>query len=228
MTIHVKPLHRLVAAGILMAGLICTAGAAPDADQILKNARMAQVGQERTVKGHLRVESTGRVAPFTLVMNGDTIAYEFADETIALRLGENGSQLMEAAGGDMKKVAPARYDKGVEGTDVTYEDLSLKFLYWTKAKVDGEDKVGLSDCWTLHLEPGGEASAYASVELWVDKGRGVFVKGEGFDGKGEEVKEFNVVSFQRDGEGGWMLKTMRIETITPGGGETTTYLEIDK
>jgi hypothetical protein len=215
-------------AAALVLGASSTAQADPDAQTLLRNARMAQAGQQRTLKGHLRVESSGRIVPFTLVLDGTTIRYQFADTAIVLKLGDNTSQLLEAAGGDMKKVSPARYDKGVEGTDITFEDLSLKFLYWPKAKIDGTDKVGLSDCWTLRLEPGLEPSAYASLELWVDKARGAFVKGEGFNAAGQEVKEFNVVSFQHDGQGGWMLKKMRIETLSPGGGESTTYLEIDK
>ena len=77
---------------------------------------MAQTGQQRTLAGHLRVQSTGQVIPFTLVLAGDTIRYDFKDGAILLRLGENGSQLMEAARGDMAKVSPARYDRPVEGT----------------------------------------------------------------------------------------------------------------
>jgi len=228
MTSQVKPLRRALAAGLLLLTMACTGRADPDANTILRDARMAQTGQERTLAGHLRVESTGQIIPFTLVLAGDTIRYEFQDKDIILRLGENGSQLMEAARGNTQKVSPARYDKPVEGTDITYEDLSLKFLYWPIAKIDGSETVDALNCWKLHLQPGGEPSAYASVELWVRKLSDDFLEGEGYDAAGNVVKRFKVISGQRDPQGGWMLKKMRIETLAVGKPESITYLEIDK
>jgi hypothetical protein len=80
----------------------------------------------------------------------------------------------------------------------------------------------------LHIEPAGQPSAYAVVLLWVSKRTGNFLQGEGYDKTGKLVKRFKVVSGQRDGEGGWMLKQMRIETLAEGKDESITELEIDK
>lgn len=228
MTFHVKPLRRALLAAVFCLAVAGAAHADPDAQTILKNARMAQTGQDRTLQGHLRVESTGAIIPFTLVLAGDAIRYEFKDDAILLRLGENGAQLMESRKGAAEKVSPARYDEPVEGTDITYEDLSLKFLYWPVAKIDGTDTVDALNCWKLHLAPGGETSAYAAVELWVSIRTGNFLEGEGYDATGKLVKRFKVISGQRDPAGGWMLKKMRIETLGKPGGESITYLEIDK
>ncbi len=217
----------MVAASLLLAA-IATGRADPDAQTILKNARLAQTGRERTLTGHLRVQSTGRIIPFTLALAGDMIRYQFQDDAIILRLGQNGSQLVEAAHGDLRKVSPARYDAPVEGTDITYEDISLKFLYWPKATIDGSETVDALNCWKLHLEPGGQPSAYGAVELWVSKRTGSFLEGEGYDAGGKLVKRFKAVSGQPDPQGGWMLKKMRIETLGKGEGESITYLEIDK
>jgi hypothetical protein len=228
MTLHVKPLHRALVAACLLLAAAGAVRADPDAQTILKNARMAQAGQQRTLQGHLRVQSTGQIIPFTLVLAGDTIRYQFKDDTIILRLGENASQLMEAAHGDLRKVSPARYDAPVEGTDITYEDISLKFLYWPKAAIDGSETVDGLNCWKLHLQPGPEPSAYAAVELWVSKRTGSFLEGEGTNAAGRLVKRFKAVSGQPDPRGGWMLKKMRIETLGKPEGESITYLEIDK
>jgi hypothetical protein len=220
---------RALAAAFLLLACVRTLHADPDAQSILHNARIAQTAQQRTLAGHLRVQSTGLVIPFSLVLSGSTIRYQFKDSDIILRLGQTGSQLMESAHGDTRNVSPARYDKPVEGTDITYEDVSLNFLYWTKAKIDGSDSIGLVDCWKLHIEPAGQPSAYAVVLLWVAKGGpGAFMQGEGYDKTGKLVKRFKVVSPQRDPQGGWMLKKMRIETLVAGKDESLTYLEIDK
>jgi hypothetical protein len=236
MTSQVKPLHRALTAAFLLLAAVCSVRNAPavqsdtgpDAQSILKNARMAQTGQQRTLAGHLRVQASGQIIPFTLVLSGNLIRYEFKDQAIMLRLGETGSQLMEAAQGNLRKIIPARYDKPVEGTDITYEDISLSFLYWPKARIDGSDTVDGLNCWKLHLEPGAEPSAYASVELWVRKADGTFLNGEGYDKTGALVKRFKVVSGQPDPQGGWMLKKMRIETMSGGRVRSTTYLEIDR
>jgi len=200
----------------------------PDAQSILANARMVQAGQQRTLAGHLRVQSSGQIIPFTLVLDGGTIRYEFKDDAITLRMGDSGAQLLESAHGDLRSVSPARYDKAVEGTDISYEDISLKFLYWPQAKIDGSELIDGLNCWKLHLQPGSEKSAYGAVELWVSKRTGTFLQVEGYDTKGNLVKRFKVVSGQPDPNGGWMLKKMRIETLGKPDGETITYLEIDK
>jgi hypothetical protein len=216
----------------VIAFLLLAAGRAaqadPDAQSILANARMAQAGQQRTLTGHLRVQATGQIIPFTLVLDGGTIRYEFADDAIILRMGNTGAQLLESAHGDLHNVSPARYDKPVEGTDITYEDISLRFLYWPQAKIDGSELVGELNCWKLSLLPGGEKSAYGAVQLWVRKQDGTLLKVEGYDTAGKLVKRFEVAAVQQDPNGGWMLKKLKIVTLGQGDAETITYLEIDK
>jgi hypothetical protein len=220
-------LQSLVTAFLLLAAGRA-AMADPDAQSILANARMVQAGQQRTLAGHLRVQSTGQIIPFTLTLDGGTIRYAFKDDTIILQMGNTGAQLVESANGDLKKVSPVRYDKPVEGTDITYEDVSLKFLYWPQAKIEGSETIDTLNCWKLDLLPGAEKSAYGAVQLWVSKRTGTFLQVEGYDTKGTLVKRFKVVTGQPDPNGGWMLKKMRIETLGKPDGVSTTYLEIDQ
>jgi hypothetical protein len=224
----VFPAVAWLAALCLLAGFTAECRADPDAQTILRQARLAQTGQQRSFTGHLRVQATGQNIPFTLILDGNTIRYQFADAAIILRLGESSSQLLEAAHGDLHRIAPARYDKPVEGTDITYEDISLSFLYWPKAAIDGSETVDALNCWKLHLQPGDQPSAYAAVELWVSKRTGTFLEGEGYDAAGKLVKRFKVRIGQPDPRGGWMLKQMRIETLGKPAGESITYLEIDR
>ena len=228
MPFDAQPFWRAFLAAAFLLAAALTSRADPEAQDILTQARIAQTGQQRSLSGHLLVESSGQKIPFTLLLAGSTIKYQFADKTVILRLGRDDSQLLEAAHGDLNKVSPARYDAPVEGTDITYEDLSLKFLYWPQAKIDGSEIVDGLNCWKLRLQPGGQPSAYAALELWVSKRTGAFLQGEGSDASGKLVKRFKVVSGQLDPSGGWMLKKMRIETIKSADSETITYLQIDK
>lgn len=200
----------------------------PGAPEILRNIRLNQSAQHRVLSGRLR--TGGAVTPFRLVLNGSEIRYEFPDSALVLRLGENGSQLFEETKSGSQKVSPARFDTPVRGTDITYEDLALKFLYWPRTKIEGEELKLAQKCWKLHLEPASrEDSQYATVMLWADKKAGAFLQAEGYGRDGQIMKRFKVVSGQRDPEtGGWMLKQMRIEQLARGRDGTPTYLEIEK
>ncbi|MDQ6809226.1 MAG: outer membrane lipoprotein-sorting protein [Verrucomicrobiota bacterium] len=203
--------------------------AAPSAKDILASVRMQQAQQQIDLQGQLRENE--KVVPFHLTQRGPVIRYAFAnpDEALQLRLGENDSRLEEVTRDGVEKITPAQWDHKVRGTGVTYEDLSLKFLYWPNAQVTGEESVRTRACWKLELHAPSRQSQYSSVSLWVDKGSGALMRLEGYDWNGQLVKRFEVISAQKI-EGRWVLKQMRIEQLQPGGGKvlTRTYLEINK
>jgi hypothetical protein len=204
--------------------------AGPDAQAILRAVRLNQSGQDRELRGRLRTDDA--TLPFRLVLRGAEIRYEFSDpaQTIILRLGEKSSQLVEETSRGAGAVAPARFDKSVRDTDITYEDLALRFLYWPKAKIEGEETILTRRCWKLHLEPGSRGdSQYSVVILWVEKESGAFLRADGYDWDLKLAKRFEVRSVQKS-EGVWILKQMRIQRMAAGARKDTspTYLEIQK
>ncbi len=203
--------------------------AAPSAKEILASVRMQQAQQETDLQGQLRQDAT--VVPFRLTQTGPVIRYSFANpsEALQLRLGETDSRLEEITRSGVEKIAPAQFDHKVRGTAVTYEDLSLKFLYWPKAQVIGEENINTRSCWKLQLTAPSRQSQYSSVFLWVDKAGGALMRLEGFDWDGKLAKRFHVISGQKI-EGRWFLKQMRIEEMQPGTNkvQSRTYLEIKK
>ena len=203
--------------------------APPPAKEILESVRLRQSQQQLELQGQLR--ENGRVIPFRLVQTGPLIRYSFTnpDEALQLRLGDNDSRLEEVTREGVEKISPAQFDHKVRGTGVTYEDLSLKFLYWPDAKVTGENSISLRNCWKLELKAPSRQSQYANVWLWVDKSGGALMKMEGYDWNGKLAKRFTVVSGQKI-EDRWFLKEMRIEEFNrdTGKSQTRTYLEIKK
>lgn len=203
--------------------------AAPSAKEILASVRMQQAQQETDLQGQLRQDAT--VVPFRLTQTGPVIRYSFANpsEALQLRFGETDSRLEEITRSGVEKIAPAQFDHKVRGTAVTYEDLSLKFLYWPKAQVIGEENINTRSCWKLQLTAPSRQSQYSSVFLWVDKAGGALMRLEGFDWDGKLAKRFHVISGQKI-EGRWFLKQMRIEEMQPGTNkvQSRTYLEIKK
>jgi hypothetical protein len=204
-------------------------GQQPDAQEILRAVRLNQTEQHRELNGRLRTDDAS--IPFRLVMNGGEVRYEFSNppQSIVLRMGEKGSELQETTGKGTTHVTAARFDAPVRGTDVAYEDLALRFLYWPVARIEGEETVLTRRCWKLHLEPRGSSSQYAMVNLWVEKESGAFLRADGYDAAGKLLKRFEVRSVQKS-EGVWILKQMRIQQMDPGQKKDAapTYLEITK
>lgn len=220
---------RLVAAATLQLFNASTTGAepAPSARDILESARMRQTQQQIDLHGQLRQNEI--VIPFQLIQSGAIVRYIFSDpdESLQLQLGEKDSRLDEISKDGVKKVA--RFDRKIRGTDVTYEDISLKFLYWTGATVVGHENVRTRDCWKLQLRAPSRDSQYSSVLLWIDKASGALMRMEAYDWNRQLMKKFEVVSAQKI-EGRWFLKQMRIEMLQPGTNHvlSRTYLEINK
>jgi hypothetical protein len=202
----------------------------PDPQFILKQVRLAQSNQNTNLAGAIR--TGGKSLPFRLVSSSGTIRYEFSDpaQVIQLRLGEKEPRLEEITGGKAEKVSPKRFDDRVRDTDISYEDLSMGFLYWPKAAIRGEQTMLLQKCWIIRVEPSASTnSQYGKVDLWISKKNGALMQAEAFDPAGKLSRRFKVISGQPVGDGLWMLKEMRIESMQGRSSDKTpTYLDIDK
>ncbi len=201
---------------------------AVDAADILRTVREAQSTKRQTLNGQLRTDA-GVTLPFLLVSDGPRIQYRFQPPapaaTFQVQLNDENSQLQEVGSGE--RLTPLNFDKPVLSTDLTYEDLALRFLYWSRARLADEETVKTRRAWKLRCDAPGRRSEYSSVNLWIDKESGALLKAEGFDWSGNLRKRFDVISAQKI-EGAWYLKQMRIETLDPAAGKvrSRTYLEI--
>ena len=222
-----KPTALLI--GIFFATMAIGADAPPPAREILDQVRLQQSQQQLDLQGQLRSDAT--VIPFRITQTGPVIRYTFTNpaEVVQLRLGEDGTRLDLVLQNSTKKFSSSRLDERIGGTAVTYGDLALKFLYWPDAQVMGADTLRTRNCWKLRLTAPSKDAPYATVLLWVDKESGALMRMEGYDGKGQLKKRFEVVSAQKI-EGRWFLKQMRIEEMEPGVSKvrSRSYLEIKK
>lgn len=202
---------------------------APTAREILESVRMQQASQQIDLEGQLRQNAV--VVPFHLIQSGSVVRYIFSkpDEALQLQFGENESRLDEVSQDGVEKVTPAKFDRKIRGTDVTYEDLSLKFLYWPDAEVVGADNIRTRNCWKLQLRAPSRQSQYTRILLWIDKASGALMRMEGYDAEDKLTKRFEVISAQKIDKH-WFLKQMRIEQLEPGTKhvQSRTYLEIKK
>jgi hypothetical protein len=196
------------------------------AAEILSGIRLADISRE--LDGRLRKQD-GTIIPFRLRAGGDELIFSFTDptEVLKLTLNDNGSNLTLQTGDRERSITGTRLNDSVRGTDITYQDLALRFLYWKNSRVEGEQTVRTFSCWMILLQQNNPNIAYASVRVWVAKQSGAMLRAEAFDAQSHLVKKFEMISGQKI-EGKWFLKQMRIERYDPATGNlaSRTYLEI--
>ena len=202
----------------------------PEAKDVLASVRLRQSQQQLELQGELREGPT--VVPFRLTQTGPIVRYTFSnpDEALQLHLGENDARLEVVTREGVEKIAPAQFDHKVRGTNITYEDLSFRFLYWQNGRVTAENEIRTVPCWKLEMKAPSRQSQYSNVWLWVGKENGALMKMEAYDWNAKLSKSFEVVSGQKI-EGRWFLKEMRIEERDPATGKVKTprtYLDIKK
>jgi hypothetical protein len=200
----------------------------PDALTILREVRASQALQHEALRGQIR--NGGTAIPFRLVFGGEIIKYEFTNPTatLVLRMRDKESVLSLVTKSGAERISGARYSDSIRDTDISYEDLSMRFLYWSRATVQGEETKLLRKCWVVRVEPPQvNDSQYSKVVLWVDKESGALMQAEAFDKLGKFARRFKVISGQKV-DGKWYLKQMRIEAPGgPGKDNTPTHLEIE-
>jgi hypothetical protein len=221
--------HSTLVICVALAALSVFAEPPPSAKEILDSVRMLESRQQIDLQGQLRQDDV--VIPFRLMQNGPLIRYTFTDpdETLELRLGENSSRLELVSDAGTEKVGTSKLQEKIRGTIVTYGDLAFKFLYWSAARVLGEENVRTRKCWKLQLRAPSRDSSYSNVLLWVDKASGALMRMEGYDWDAKLIKRFEVVSAQKI-ERRWFLKQMRVEQFQPATNhvEGRAYLEIKR
>lgn len=119
-----------------------------------------------------------------------------------------------------QKTTPA-LDGQVLGTDVTWLDLTLDFLWWTDVSFEAEregETVHGQKCVVIVVKPSAELGKVTGVRLWADRKTGCMMQAEqlGEGGKtihrlwGTRIKKF---------DGRWSVSV--IETESPGSGLRT-------
>jgi len=200
-----------------------------DPNAILDQIRLSQARINKPLTGRLRPED-GASIPLQLQLKGSEIDYQFSNppETLKLQLTDSGSILSDADAAGRQDLSGSKLQEPVRGTDITYEDLSLRFIYWKNAKLNGEQRVRAITCSIVDVQPPSRNTAYSTVRLWIAKDRGALIKAEGFDWQGKLAKRFEIISGQRVEEK-TIFKQIRIERINASTGKVVsrTYLELE-
>lgn len=197
------------------------AAAPPDANAILQGARTAATltNLAEGLSGALKKD--GRTVPVTLFLKGKNIQFQFAEvkdtwQGYHMQLNDDSFDLFEIVNGKLVKFPDAKLVQPIAGTDVTYEDLAMRFFYWPNPKLEGVENINGEDCYKIKVDkPKNSAGRYAAVYIWVHRKFGAFMRIAGYDKGGGLVKEFVVEEVMPVTDKIWSLKKMQVSTHDP-------------
>lgn len=188
----------------------------PDAAEMIRRIRLSATLEQMDLHGVIRKDGLKDV-PVSLFIRENNMQFMLANaERFHIRMGDEQATLMTVDGQGGSKPFPAsKLTQRISGTDVTYEDLTLRFLYWPNARLEGEEKIRGADCYKIRLDnPRPGVGAFAAVYVWVHKKYGAFWQIRAHDKQGRALKEFQVNSvMQIPGGKGYTIEEMLVNTL---------------
>ena len=205
----------------------------PDPNRILEGARLsaALTKLDTGLKGHL--SNNGKKIPIEIFLKGKDIQFQFYENKtwriFHLRLNDDHNDLFEIINGKTIDFPRAKLTESIAGTDLTYEDLALRFFYWPNPKLEGTEKVGTEDTYKLRLsKPADAAGNYFAVYLWVHTKFGAFMKIHGHAKNNELLKEFLVEDVMKVCDDVWTLRKMQVSSYKDGRRSSITDMVLEK
>lgn len=106
------------------------------------------------------------------------------------------------------------------GTDLSWVDLSLSFLWWRSGAILGAESVRSRDCLVVDLPAPPDAPLeLGGVRLWIDPKIGMLLQAESFDLRGERIRRMEVKSFKKINDR-WVIKDITFRRY-PSTGQST-------
>ena len=219
----------------LALGLSAVQAQLPEAADILRTARYVATLNDTDLTGTLRKSGVDGSAPIALFLRENQgIEFQVHDGKIwnkfQLKLTEDEYDLFEGVGDNIKRFNKAKLTQPVMGTDLTYEDLAMSFLYWPNSKTIGEESLGIGrDAWKVRLVNPRAAGNYKTVDVWVHKKSGALMQNNGHRADGKCIKVFKVTEIMNVGGGEYSVKTMKVQSYGEDGRTTgITSLEFER
>lgn len=150
------------------------------------------------------VELTGRI----ILRNRKGIPQAEYDYDLKRKDGETELKLKDGEGAEVKFAR----EGNIAGTDVTWSDLTLDYLWWEDLAFDAErdgETVHAQTCAVVRMRKGER-----TVRAWIDRKTGALMQAEELSGD-EIVRRLWGTRIKKFGER-WMANVMEVETIGSG------------
>jgi Outer membrane lipoprotein-sorting protein len=230
---HFKVILPAAALAISWVSSLTAQAQQPSAQQILEGARLSATltKLDEGLTGNL--QKKGGDIPITLFLKGKDIQFQFSENkgpwrVFHMRMGDDAFNLFEITAGKTVEFPAAKIVQPIAGTDLTYEDLALRFFYWPNPKLEATENVSGQPCYKLRIDkPKGSSGRYEVVYVWVHTKFGAFMRIRGHDKNGGLVKEFQVEDIMKVADNVWTLRKMQVATCDPAnGGKRTTLTDV--
>lgn len=201
------------------------------AEKILARARFNATLQSHDLHGHMK--KNGLKTPVSLFLRGKNIQFYYKEKgkekRFHMRLNDDKFDLFDIVDGKTKRFDDKKLNQRINNTDMSFEDLSMRFLYWKNSTVVGKERVNGQKCDKIRLINPTKAGDYKIVYAWVHEKYGALMKVVGYNAKGQPLKQFQVTDLMRVGRE-YTLKRMRVDTYNPNTNKSigVTYLEFQK
>ncbi len=185
---------------------------------------------DQGLSGNLR--KGGNTVPVTLFLKGKDIQFQFSENKgpwriFHMRLGDESFNLFEITGGKTVNFPADKIVQPIAGTDLTYEDLAMRFFYWPNPKLEGTEEVGGEPCYKLRVDkPKGAVGRYDVVYVWVHTKFGAFMRIRGHNKTGGLLKEFQVQDVMAVADNVWTLRKMQVATCDPSSGRRVSLTDV--
>lgn len=206
---------------------------AQDPNRILEGARISAALTKLNGPLQGSLSHNGRKTPIAIFLKGENIQFQFLENgkwrVFHLRLGDDQYDLFEIINGKTVNFPRKKLTQSIAGTDLTYEDLALRFFYWPNPKLEGTENIGLEDTYKLRLDkPARAAGNYFAVYVWVHKKFGAFMKIHGHAKNGQLLKEFQVEDVMKVADNVWTLRKMQVASFRNGRRVSITDMTLEK
>lgn len=167
---------------------------------------------------HLLMDWGARV-PSAEVLLLDTAGTSLVERAILTRpAGQPATIQIYKGANQTPDPNPPSLSARVRGTDLTWLDLSLDFLWWPGARFDDEPRSKSHngrDCDVIVTVPPAPIPGCAAVRVWVDRQLRCIMQAEQIGPQGETVRRMWVQRVKKMDDR-WMIRDMEIETLNSG------------
>ena len=207
------------------------------ASKILSQVRYAYPQKTLNFRGEIRPRRIGfKMIPLNLSFNSQLIKFEFfsennstkiIDETISLDFRDDKINVLRAYDSLTKEIKDDDLSNSIRGTDISYDDIAMRFLDWPNPVLLKIEKAKGGKAWKIRCANPNKSQLYSIVDVWVSQRSGAIVRMNAYNKKRRIVKSFEVDSIQQI-KGDWFVETMIVRTYPEDGKSkpTSSFLKL--
>lgn len=193
--------------------------------KLMKGKRIGRLEQASLFEALLKWGQTPPTACFTL---SDAFGTPFSRLTIIRPINQSPKFLYEQ-GQPLQHAPTPDLNHFIEDTVITWNDLSLSFLWWPNGHMAEQDNIRGRDCYVIEIpaappyasavtaisktsprtSPVDSTDVTASIRLWIDNHLIVLIQMEAYNAEGKLLRRLSVKNFKKIGDR-WMIKNMNI------------------